>query len=125
MRVRASLAAVLWLSACDDGCRNSIVSSAPAPDGRHAVAMFGRDCGATTGFSTQISVLGAGRASTDGGNAFIADRGSSPMASGGPWAEMAWLAPDRLLIRYDSRARLFKKVSSVDGVSISYQPVTR
>jgi hypothetical protein len=112
-------------SGCSDACRNDVVAIAPSPGGKHQVAMFSRDCGATTGRSTQISVLGAAEAPSGSGNAFVADGGTTPTAWGGPWAEMAWLAPDRLQIRYDSRARLFKKADRVGDVSVSYQPVTR
>lgn len=117
--------AMLLASGCSDVCRNDIVSIAAAPGGRRQVAMFARDCGATTGHSTQISVLGSDEAPIAAGNAFVADQGTVATAWGGPWAEVAWLAPDRLLIRYDSRARVFLKVPRVRDVTISYQPVTR
>lgn len=125
MKPHRSLSAFLLLTACDSGCANNVLASAMAPGGKHGVAMFERDCGATTGFSTQISILGADQGPTEGGNVFVADHGSTPTAWGGPWAEIAWLAPDRLLIRYDSRARIFKQVARIDGVSVRYESVMR
>lgn len=127
MRRRAvvSLAIALAISGCSSACRNDVVAIAPAPGGKHQVAMFSRDCGATTSYSTQISVLDTGNPPVEGGNAFIADGGATPTAWGGPWAEIAWLGADRLLVRYDSRARIVKKTDRIDGVAIRYQPVAR
>lgn len=88
--------------------------------------MFQRDCGATTGFSTQVSILETGEALTGGGNTFRADddHGAAKVAPwGGSWAEMKWLASDRLLIRYAANSRLFDKDESVSGVTVSYQAV--
>ena len=60
-------------AACSDMCSNTVVRVVKATGGQHAVALFQRDCGATTGFSTQVSVLTPGQKVTGGGNAFRAD----------------------------------------------------
>lgn len=124
-RLTVAAVAILLAGGCSDACRNDIVSIAAAPGGKRQVAMFTRDCGATTGKSTQVSVLGIDEAPIAAGNAFVADRGTVATAWGGPWAEVAWLGPNRLLIRYDSRARVFLKAARIGDVAISYQPVTR
>ena len=88
--------------------------------------MFQRDCGATTGFSTQISILAAGEQPAASGNAFSADDDHGAARAGkwgGPWAEMKWLSPDHLLVRYATKSRLFERKDEVDGVRISYQIV--
>jgi len=90
--------------------------------------MFQRDCGATTGFSTQISVVQRGDEPTGSGNTFRADDDHGAAAAGewgGPWAEVTWLAPDHLLIRYAAKSRLFEQEGEISGVKISYQQVTR
>lgn len=124
-RALVPVIAVLLAGGCSNACRNEVVSIATAPGGKHQVAMFSRDCGAATGYSTQVSVLDPGDAPTGAGNALVADGGTVATAWGGPWVEIAWLAPDHLLIRYDSRARIFQKSERVDGVAISYQAVVR
>jgi len=122
----AMVAAVLF-AGDSPSCGNRIVARADAPGGAHSAALFQRDCGATTGFSTQISLLPAGGEPTDGGNVFRADTGhDADVQTGawrGPWAEMRWLSPRHLLIRYASGARLFARVEASDGVRISYEPV--
>ena len=38
------------------GCGNDLVKEVPSPNGKMKAVVFQRDCGATTGFSTQISL---------------------------------------------------------------------
>jgi hypothetical protein len=61
-----------------------------------------------------------------GGNAFVADDDHGAARAGdweGSWAEMKWLSPERLRIRYATKSRVFRQKGSVSGVSISYQIV--
>jgi hypothetical protein len=120
----ALLFAILLLPACSKMCANEVVSRASSPDGQLEAVMFQRDCGATTAFSTQISVVDARETVTEGGNAFRADdnHGAAPVGDwGGPWADLKWLSSTHLLIRYASKARLFAKNAKVGGVTVSYQ----
>ena len=121
-------AGIVALSGCSDSCANTLISRADSPDGQHTAVLFQRDCGATTGFSTQVSVLNRGIELTGSGNSFRADddHGAAAVCAwGGPWAEVRWLAPDHLRVRYAAKSRLFKQEEEVSGVSISYQQVTR
>ena len=126
MRKLALAAAFAALSGCSDTCSNTIVSRARAPDGRHEAVMFQRDCGATTGFSTQMSVLDASGELAGAGNAFRADDDHGVARAGewgGPWAEIRWLSPDHLLVRYAAKSRLFEQKEELSGVRITYQAV--
>ncbi len=116
-------AALVGLSGCSDGCANDEIASVLSPDGRHRAVLFQRDCGATTGFSTQISVLERGAPLTGGGNAFIADDDYGAAATGewgGPWAEVRWQSTDRLTVRYARGSRIFEQRGAVGGVAIDY-----
>jgi hypothetical protein len=55
----SGVGALGWLviSALEDLCGNDPISETPSPNGQMKVVVFQRDCGATTGFSTQVSVL--------------------------------------------------------------------
>lgn len=84
-----------------------------------------RECGATTDFTTQVSldpwffqVVG---------NVFVADayNGGTRGSWGGPWAEMTWIAPNKLLVSYDERSRIFEQKDAIHGVSIVYHPMHR
>lgn len=119
-------AALVTLAGCSDACLNSPVSHAGAPGGAHSAVMFQRDCGATTGFSTQVSIVARGEEASGSGNVFRADDDHGAAVAGkwgGPWAEIGWLAQDRLLIRYAAKSRIFDQKSEVSGIRISYQQV--
>lgn len=121
----ALLSTALLTSACAAECRNDSVAEVRSPDGRRAAVLFQRDCGATTGFSTQISIVAAGQVPRAAGNVFVSDGDHGAAAAapwGGPWAEASWLEDGRLLVRYDARARTFTRESKVDGVDIVYEP---
>jgi hypothetical protein len=89
---------------------------------------FERNCGATTDFSTQISVLSSGRSPSGSGNAFRADTNHNEAEReswGGPWASARWLGNERLEISYDAQARTFATEPSVGSVQITYRRVQR
>ncbi len=125
---RLAVAATLSvpLSACLDGaglCGNGIVSRIDAPGGALSAVLFQRDCGAATGFSTQISILRPDAARSGSGSIFIADdnHGAASVAEwGGPWVEVRWLDPHRLVIRPAPGARIFLRRGAMSGVQVTY-----
>lgn len=122
-----TLFAVL-VTGCSDACQNTAVSTADAPTGELKAVLFQRDCGATTGFSSQVSVAARGSALSGAGNVFVADRNHGAASSaqwGGPWVDLRWLSPKDLLVRYDAKARVFAQNESVSGVRVRYEKVAR
>lgn len=118
-----ALLATGFLTGCDDPCGNDIAKERPSPDGRMKAVLFSRDCGASTDFSSQISILRADEALSGGGNAFSADsdHGAAKTGSwGGPTVEIAWISASTLSVSYASRARIFKSEREVNGVSLAY-----
>lgn len=112
------------LGGCGDPCGNTVIKRSVSPDGQHSAVLFERNCGATTGFSTQISVLIPNEAPTDGGNAFVAGADDDTADTGywgGPSAEMEWLAPGHLLVRFASGSNIFVREENVDGVKITFK----
>ena len=109
-------------------CGNQTLAEVRSPGGTHRAVVFERDCGATSGFSTQVSVLPAGETlPSEGGNLFVADddHGQAPSGpGGGPVVEPVWLAENRLLIRHHPRARVFHSEARVDGVEVTYERST-
>ncbi|HEX8850515.1 MAG TPA: hypothetical protein VF761_13370 [Gemmatimonadaceae bacterium] len=122
-------AAALGLSsslACSDAdCRNTILRDLPSPDGRRHAVVFTRDCGATTGFSTQVSILPGTREPSGGGNVFTSDtdHDAAPAgAGGGPAVVVRWLDGRTVEIRYHPKARVFTRESRHDDTDIRYVP---
>ena len=106
------------------GCANERLADRASPNGRWHAVVFQRDCGATTGFSTQVSVLPAGDSlRNEGGNAFTADddHGAAPAGpGGGPSVSARWIAPDTLEVRFHPRSRVFTREARVGAVAIRY-----
>ncbi|QIL01387.1 hypothetical protein G7078_00310 [Sphingomonas sinipercae] len=129
MKKSAALFLLMGLmSGCSDGCQNSAVSTTIAPTGKLKAVLFERSCGATTGFSSQVSLVQATDEPAGPGNVFVADtdRGAASAASwGGPWTELHWLSPHELLVRYDAKARVFANNGRVSGVAVKYEKAVR
>lgn len=59
-----------------DMCGNKVLSESVSPDGRLKAVIFKRDCGATTAYSTQVSILNSSDAlPNSGGNTFAMEEG--------------------------------------------------
>lgn len=98
-------------------CANTLVQRVQSPDGGLEAVLFERSCGATTDFSTQVSVIRAGEElANKGGNVLVAgcDDDQDRRASwGGPPAEMAWRDRDHLVVRHP-RDVWFERKDRVD-----------
>jgi hypothetical protein len=115
---------LIFVAACDDLCGNQIVQDLRSPGGGSHAVVFVRDCGATTGLSTQISILPANKKlSNDPGNVFVAtgDKNGLPLDSHGAMnLEIEWKGDHELYIAYSSGAQVFLKISEVNGTRIFY-----
>jgi hypothetical protein len=107
-----------------DLCGNSELSTTKIPGTDYKVVVFQRDCGATTGFSTQASIIKAAeKLNNDGGNIFSADdnHGEAPAGpGGGPDVMVKVLPPHTIEISHHPNARIFRAESSFRGIHISY-----
>ncbi len=111
------------LSGCSDLCESTADYSVPSPDGEQTVHVYQLSCGATTEFSTHISLL-AGDAEIGGnpGNLFIATAGEADLtAINTVKTEVEWIDSDQLLIRYDAKAKVIEQVDQLTGVSVQYE----
>lgn len=76
--------------------------------------MFGRNCGATTGFNTQVSIFDADEeVPDDGGNAMIVDD-VVPL-------NIHWTSDNELSIAGWRNTQVFKQETTVNGVGIRYE----
>ncbi|HEX9787370.1 MAG TPA: hypothetical protein VGB09_05050 [Candidatus Binatia bacterium] len=107
-------------------CRNQILAESVSPDGSKKFVVFQRSCGATTGFSTQASLLSVDATLPDEkpGNVFAADtdHGVAPSgAGGGPELRSHWAAPNHLVIQHHVAARVFKAEKRLKDTEIKYE----
>ena len=102
------------LNGCDAGCGNEVASAIESPLGSHIAVIFNRNCGATTGFNTQLSVLAKGDAvPNEAGNTFIAD-GSLALRA-------RWVSESELVVAGYQGAKIFKQEKLANGVAVSYE----
>ena len=77
-------------------CGNELLREVASPDGKMKAVVFQRDCAATTGFITQVSVLSKDeKLPNESGNVFSADtnHGVAPSGEGGgPVVEVGWFS---------------------------------
>jgi hypothetical protein len=108
----------------DKLCGNDKLAELPSPDGAFKAVVFERDCGATSGFSTQVSVLRREAVlGNTGGNVFVedSDHGRAPTGSGGgPEAKVVWIGNREMRIDHHVKARVFVARALVDGVAVTY-----
>lgn len=77
------------------------------------VVVFSRDCGATTGFNTQVSILGANETLPDeGGNTFISNM-SLPIV-------MRWSSDSALQISGIGNASPIKQNPHISAVAVTF-----
>jgi hypothetical protein len=101
------------LAGCiSDTCKNEVKQSLMSPSGKLSAVVFSRDCGATTGFSTQVSIIPAGRSvPNEAGNTFI--------TSGKIDLILQWQTDSNFRIQGAGES-VFKQETQVTGVTVKY-----
>jgi hypothetical protein len=115
MKIPLSLPALALLSACSgELCGNDPLTAEESPDKKHVAMVFLRDCGATTGFSTQVSILDApGKLQNQPGNILVVE-GKHPCS-------VRWEGNNKLVISGLDSAKEFLKLAEYKGIEIKYE----
>ena len=108
----AAIAMLAAIAGCDIGCGNEIGSSVASPSHAISAVVFNRNCGATTGFNTQVSIVHGSAAPSGAGNTLILD-GTVPL-------KLHWVSESELQITGMGSAKVFKQEQSVGGISVAY-----
>lgn len=108
----------------EDMCGNKISITEFSPNKKHKIVIFCRNCGATTDFSTQVSILKVDeKLENESGNIFSADseHGKAKTDENSSISIKAkWLNNNKVIITYDKNARTFKTENSLDEIEIEY-----
>jgi hypothetical protein len=123
--VAATIISLSVLVACDDLCGNDKLAEYPSPDRQWKVVVFQRDCGATTGFSTQAALLPLEEEWPNrSGNIFTSttDHGAAPSGpGGGPELGVYWESSTVLVLRHHPKASVWAADHKAN-VTIRLQP---
>ena len=107
-------------------CGNDFLDSKISPDEKSKIVIFLRNCGATTDFSVQASIVSNDFRLNDNstGNLFTADSNDGTVTQanniGGPRITSEWVGTSTLQIQYAHGARFFKQERRYQGVNILY-----
>jgi hypothetical protein len=98
------------------------VTEALSPDKQYRAVVFRRDCGATTDFSTQVSLLSSSQSLQGSGNVFIVDLKKSVAVSKPSDVQVQWTKNRTLTVRYASQqVRVFQQETRWNDVAIAYE----
>ncbi len=114
----------MTLCACAEPCGNQLILRVPSPDRVHDAVIYERDCGATTDFSTQVTLLRAGAELPHDPSPILvidSDHGRAVAGpGGGPLVEATWVSSDSLVVSFDEHARVFQHLSQFSNIGIRY-----
>lgn len=115
------------LVGCSSLCQDTVVSKHSSPDGRFVAVVFYRNCGATTPFTTEISVMRSGEdAVSEGPEGNILSMTDPPGSketlsrNGVIEARVTWKSPQLLAISTPRRAVVGKRVSHVGDIKVEF-----
>lgn len=114
----------LFIYATSDMCRNEVYSQVLSPDGKHKAVVFQRDCGATTGYSTQITIIDSSdELRNESGNIYVIDGHPKNVSPRLKWMSNTELKVERSLNGSENKAEskwgFFKKIRITYGAGNS------
>jgi hypothetical protein len=112
-RLLTVLLAAQALAACGELCTNDVVQTLRSPDGRLDAIVFTRSCRATTGYTTQLSVLPAGSSPPEG-------LGNTLSVRGDPRIMVRWEGRRRLRVTGLGDADTALKLARIGDVEVVY-----
>lgn len=109
-------------------CATTVFDEIPSPSRKLKAVVFQIDCGATTDFNTQVSIVKASFDTSDAKSLpkgfFIADRDHGRVPAGitkGPEVRLHWESDNNLSLEHHQLARVFRSEETQRGVTIKYQ----
>lgn len=104
---------VSLFAGCDSLCENQEVQRAASPSSEWVAVSFTRDCGATTGKSSQVSLIAKDAALlSEPGNVLILEA-EVPL-------QISWSPAGELLVHGSRHVKRFKEEAVVSNVKVSY-----
>lgn len=105
-------------------CENKLFDEKSNFQNNYKAILFVRNCGASTGFSKQLSIIEFDdKLNNDTGNIFISDNnhGNAKSDSFGPIIEINWIDNKTLKVSYSKNIRVFKKEFIFKNIKIIYE----
>ena len=114
-----AISSILMLSSCSivGDCRNEIEYRSQSPNGSYDVVVFNRNCGATSGYNVQVSIVEHGMDITKEKN------GNILSAFGVGYTESIkpiWLSQNAINIYMYRSARIGFRKNAINGIAIKH-----
>jgi hypothetical protein len=96
-------------------CSKELVQDSRSPDGVLQATWYTKNCGATTDFSTVVSVHRPDSSYTDDSNIVFVARGKQAI-------KLKWASPHQLSVECASceRATIFREVTKIGNIDVSF-----
>lgn len=108
-----TLLLLLCITGCSDMCGSEVLHSLKSPNGKLKAVSFLYDCGATTGFSTQVSILEIDETIESSGNVFVS-KGKNDI-------RFRWSSDSELVIGNIGMLETYKTEKEFESVTITYK----
>jgi hypothetical protein len=106
-------------------CGNQIIEEIPSPNKELKALIFTRDCGATSGYSTQLSIIeNSDQLEDETGNTFIlSDKVEDGLSfdNGGAKIEVIWTGDNSVTVYFDKRTEFTKQKEEIGDIKITYE----
>jgi hypothetical protein len=107
-------------------CQNLVAFEAWSPARHWRAVVTGRNCGATTWYTTEVSILRPSESIPSRGNVSMVSDGNRALdlpvtREGALHVGLRWSAEDRLVITYPYGAFVGKQKPTFRGISIEYE----
>ena len=114
MRQFACLLTLVLISGCIDLCGNDPLHGEESPDKSRLAVAFVRSCGATTGFSSHVSIVSKDKPiPNEPGNILVVE-GKQPLS-------VKWRSNTELEIELPKESKIHRQVESLGEISIKYK----
>jgi len=117
MRVFASLLTLALVSGCTDLCGNDPLQGEESPDKSRLAVAFVRSCGATTGFSSHVSIVPRNKPIPN-------EPGNILVVEGKQALSVKWQSNSVLEIDLPKEPKIHKQAESLGETSIKYKSGT-
>ena len=105
----------------EDMCGLDVAHVVISPNNQYKAIIYQYDCGATTPFTTNVSILEVDQdLKYEPGNLFSAYHGSVSGEWHGPYVEVKWLNINSISITYVKDAKITEKIEAIGPVSAKY-----
>lgn len=110
----------LLIAACAPNCKNNVLQTLDNPQGTKVAVLYTRECGATTGPSTNVSILTRDAIPPERIGNVLVLKDPASAAETSRTTRLRWSAADTLEVSLLGGRAVQSKADALDGVSVHF-----